>query len=129
MRNSVSQNIKSRGEQAKRSKGPAERSATFGVLLLLGFLNLAAVWQLSLWFLFTARAFYNYKHQRGGETKERKGGREGRKRVYSRRCRCYGEDALLLPRSHGTSLLYHWDLYSLGAFGPRCINPVETYTS
>ena len=75
-KNPASLNVKGRKKrQAKRSKGPAERSAAFDVLLSLGFLNLAVVWWLSLWFMSTARAFY------------------------SRRCRCYGEGALLWPRS------------------------------
>ena len=48
--------------------------------------------------------------------------------IATTKMRCYGRVA------HGTSWLYHSvrslrDLYSLRAFGPRCINPVETYTS
>ena len=74
-KHSVSLTVKGRRKQAKSSNGPAERSAAFGVLLLLGFLNLAAAWRLSLWFLSTARPFY------------------------SRRYRCYGKHALLWPRS------------------------------
>ena len=88
MKHSFSLNIEGR---RKRSKGIAKRSAAFGVLLSLGFLNLAAAVHCSS--------------------------------LYSRRCCCYGEDALLWPHSPWYKLVI------LGAYGPRCINPVETYTS
>ena len=93
-KNSASLNVKGRRKQAKRSKGPAERSAAFGGLLSLGFLNLAAAWRLSPWFMSIVRAFY------------------------SRCCRCYGKHALLWPRSP-----WYKSVTSLGSVSSRFTQP------
>ena len=90
-KNTASLNIR---KQAKHSKGPAEWSAAFGVLLSLGFLNLAAAWRLSPWFISIARA------------------------VYSRHCRCYTKNALLWLRSP-----WYKSVTSLGSVSSRFTQP------